>query len=205
MSGRRIAVDLGPLSLSLVEGGAPAVSGQEAAARVDDVLRLRSLMRQGSGAHRPQASPGADDVAGGGCPVGADTNTTDMKGGPAATYAPGMATLDDARVELLAFELSAALQAAQRMQTGRASEVRLVLRPTVLRDAELGVVDRDGMLEFSLWVGHDDDCRWLALQLPRLARVLGERLRRRLWLRLFDGVRRQQLLAEQAWPLEALA
>ena len=201
MSGRRIAVDLGPLSLSLLDGGASYVSGQQVAARSDDVLRLRSLMRQGAGAHAAHVSPGADSAAAK-SPTGSDSAPTGMTSGPAAMPATAMATLDEAQVEWLAFELSAALMAAPLLHTQKSADIRLALRPTVLRDAELGVVDRDGTLEFSLWVGNDDDCQWLAAQLPRLARTLGERLRRRLRMQLFERMR-QQLMAEQAWPPEA--
>ncbi len=76
------------------------------------------------------------------------------------------------------------------------------MRPLVLRDAELGVEDCDGELAFALWVGNTDDVHWLVLQLPRLAATLGERLCRRLRVRVFDAPRTSRLLAEQVWPTE---
>ncbi len=194
MSGRRTAVDLGPLSLVLFDGVGPSFP-VNASACGDDVLRLQSLMRAGrdaNGMDVPGLGEGEGEPDSGGSPVAAR---------PGAQGVSGMATLDEANVELLAFELSAVLQARQAMDADASGKFRLALRPVVLRDAELGVTECDGTLEFSLWVGNDDDCQWLATQLPRLARALGDRLRRRLCLRLFEGVR-QQLLAETTWPPE---
>ncbi len=189
MSGRRINVDLGPLALSLMEGTSPEHA--RAVVRGDDVQRLQSLVRGGSGSTDGRADRIEDDEQ-----TGCSGRANSVAG---AAGLHGLYTLDDAHVELLAFELSAAFQAAELKRSGCSSEVRLALRPAVLRDAELGVVESDGALQFSIWVGNDDDCQWLAQQLPRLARTLGEKLRRRLRLRLFGSVR-QHLLAEQAWP-----
>lgn len=196
MSGRRTAVDLGPLSLVLLDGIGPSFP-VNASACGDDVLRLRSLMRAGRDTPDMDA-PGLGEGRGEG---GAASGGT-VAARPGVTGVPGMPTLDEANAELLAFELSAALQARQAMSVGASEQVRLALRPAVLRDAELGVRDREGTLEFSLWVGNHDDCQWLATQLPRLASALGDRLRRQLRLRVFEGVGQQQLLAETAWPPE---
>lgn len=196
MSGRRTAVDLGPLSLVLFDGFDPSFPAN-ASACGDDVRRLQSLMRAGRES-TGMAAPGVGEGDGEGGP---DHGGSPVAARPGVQGVSGMATLDEANVELLAFELSAALQARQAMSADASGKVRLALRPGVLRDAELGVTECDGTLEFSLWVGNDDDCHWLAMQLPRLARALGDRLRRRLCLRLFEGVR-QQLLAETSWPPE---
>lgn len=195
MSNRRTAVDLGPLSLVLLDGVVPSVPAN-ASASGDDVLRLRSLMSAGRDAPGMPA-PGLAEGDGEGGPGGSSGICR-----PNAPCMPGMATLDEANVELLAFELSAALQARQAMFAGTSESVRLALRPAVLRDADLGVTDCDGTLEFSLWVGNDEDCQWLAKQLPRLAGALGDRLRCRLRLRVFGGEQLQQLLAETDWPPE---
>ncbi len=197
MSGRRTSVDLGPLSLVLLDGVGPSFPSN-ASVCGDDVHRLQSLMSAGrdtAGMDAPGLGEedGEDGPASGASPAAARL---------IAQGVTGMATLDDANVELLAFELSAALQARQVLAVDASKEVRLSLRPAVLRDAELGVTDCDGTLEFSLWVGNDDDCQWLARQLPRLARALGERLRCRLCLRVFEGIGQQQLLAETSWPPE---
>ncbi|MEO0316768.1 MAG: hypothetical protein RL404_445 [Pseudomonadota bacterium] len=194
MSSRRIHVDLGPLALCLPEGASPEPT--QPAGRSEDVRKLQALMRQGRGSQNDVGDRIELDEGMG------DSNRASSIAGASASH--GVCTLDDASVELLAFELSAALQAAELKRTDWSSEVRLALRPTVLRDAELGVIESEGALEYSLWVGNDDDCRWLAQQLPRLVRTLGEKLQRRLRLKLFGSVR-QHLLAEEAWPAGANA
>ncbi len=193
MRGRRIDVDLGPMALSLLEGGTASVAA-DAGAREEDALRLRSLLEGRPG---PAGDRGARaDVDDANSPSGAAGR---VAGGHDASGCPA---LDEANVELLAFELSAALQAMRSGHAGSSAEVRLFLRPTVLRDARLGVVESDGRLEFSLWVGHDEDCQWLVRQLPGLAGALGDRLRKTLRVRVFDGAG-QHLEGEHGWPPEA--
>lgn len=196
MTGRLIAVDLGPLSLSLLDGVAPSVPANSGPCS-DDVQRLQALIRSddalsGESGFEP---PDETDI---GIASSRTSPITDKSGDGV-----GVGTLDEVRIELLAFELSAAFQAALPMQAGASTSVRLALRPIVLRDAELSVADCDGLLEFSLWVGNRDDCEWLVLQLPSLARILGERVQRRIHLYLFESVHQPLLLAEQAWPMEA--
>ncbi len=197
MSGRRISVDLGPLSLVLCDGVGPSFPSNGSACG-DDVLRLQSLMRAGRdapGINAPGVSERDDE--------GGHASEGLISAARLGTQgASGMPTLDDAHVELLAFELSAALQARQAIPVDASEKVRLALRPAVLRDAELGVTDCDGTLEFSLWVGNDDDCQWLALQLPRLACAMGDRLRRPMRMRVFEAGRQQLMLAEASWPPE---
>ena len=197
MSGRRIPVDLGPLSLNVLEDGRPYTSAPSAS--IDDVLRLKAVMHGSTESphHFVQDHVAADDYG--------DIQANVASGRALRVAAPGGQALnapDEAHVALLAFEMSAALQTLSGLPAGDSSELRLVLRPMVLRDAELGVADSRGQLEFSLWVGDADDSQWLALQLPRLVATLGERLRRRLRVRVFEGMRTSRLLAEQAWPSE---
>ncbi len=199
MSGRRVAVDLGPLALSLLDVGAPPVA-VDPGARKEDAARLRSLTEARSGSAGDGAGLlAADDATDQGRNFGSIAGRLAISHDLTGCTAP-----DETNVELLAFELSAALQAlrsAQPRHVGAAAEVMLHLRPTVLRDARLGVVESDGRLEFSLWVGNDDDCQWLARQLPSLSRSLGDRLRTRLRLRVFDGTG-QHLVAGHDWPPE---
>lgn len=194
MSSRRINVDLGPLALTLLDGVLPELAQQTG--RRGDAQKLQALMRQGCGSQ--------DDVADRieGDEGGSDSNSTVYVAGTSGLH--DLCALDEANVELLAFELSTSLQTAELKRSDWSSEVRLALRPTVLRDAELGVIESEGTLEFFLYVGNHHDCCWLVQQLPLLAQTLGEKLGRRLRLRLFGSIRQHQL-AEQAWPAGANA
>ncbi len=197
MSGRRIPVDLGPLTLHVMDDGKSCASPHEAS--IDDVLRLRAVMRGSAGSSQDF---GHDHGVAGDDGEQAVSAATGRASCIAVPDICGMATLDDANVKLLASELTAALRSRSALPAGASSAVRLALRPLVLRDAELGVEDCDGELAFALWVGNTDDVHWLVLQLPRLAATLGERLCRRLRVRVFDAPRTSRLLAEQVWPTE---
>ncbi len=194
MNSRRIPVDLGPLTLHMMDDGRTCATPLVC---IDDVQRLRAAMRSGADSSRDFAPDrgvaGQEDAQ-------SDRAATGRASGIAVSDSCGMAALDEAHVELLAFDLSAALQSRPGVPAGMPSAVRLALRPLVLRDAELGVEDNGGQLEFALWVGHAEDVQWLASQLPRLAATLGERLRRRLRMRVFDALRSSLVLAEQVWP-----
>ncbi len=201
MSGRRIPVDLGPLSLHVLDDGGSCALLPSAC--IDDVLRLRSVMRGGADSPQDFAQEFAQDrglAAHEGAQ--ADRAGTNRTSGIAALDRGATATLDDSRVALLALDLSATLRYRPATTAGPSSAVRLALRPLVLRDAELGVEDSVGRLEFSLWVGDTDDAQWLVVQLPKLTVSLGERLRRSLRVRVFDALRTSRLLAEQVWPAE---
>ncbi len=200
MSGRRIPVDLGPMTLHVPDAGGSCASLPSAC--VNDVLRLRAVMRRG--ADSPQGfarAPGVAEDDG----HQADWAATGAASDIAVMVGCDRASLDDAPIEQLAFALSAALQSCPGAQGSACSAVRLALRPLVLRDAELGIEDSAGQLVFSLWVGDADDGQWLVWQLPRLTATLGERLNRPLRVCVFDGHCTSRLLAEQSRPAERAA
>lgn len=193
MSGKRIQVDLGPMFLTLPEAGAPSSSTQ-AAARAEDVIRLKALIDHGGSRPAAQAFDPETGTA-------AMRSADDLQGTGSRSSFAGMATLDEARVELLTFELGAALQVCHAAHPQPERAVKLALRPAVLRDATLSVAVCDGRLEFSITVGHADDREWLLQQLPNLALVLGSKLRQRLCLRVLAPANQDDVLAAEMWPV----
>ena len=199
MNAQRIFVDLGPMSLSLPEqGGASACVRIDA--QLDDVIRMKSLLgRCPESPHAFAGSMASDDAY---SKLGRDGLLVASDADPLRSES--LATSADAGIDSLAFELWAALKVSSS-SASTAALTRLALRPAVLRDAELGITDCNGVIEFSIWVGNQNDCQWLQPLLSKLARTVSDRLQRRLRVQLFEDSQATTPLAEQVWPPEFAA
>lgn len=199
MSGRPHDVDLGPMTLPLDVIGS-AISPATTAARPDDALRLRSLLQT-----EPATLNEASDLVLTGMGDGCIDDGDSAEGIGAMEDGAGVlvTSADDARLRGLALEISAALRNGAAPPIS-APAVRVSIRPSLLRETEIGVTESNGCIEFSLSVGQSADRDWLEGQLYQVAATLGARLSYRFRLVLLDPAS-ELLVAVQSWPPELQA
>jgi hypothetical protein len=208
MTGKRIQVDLGQMSMPVGEDRSSDFSpgnGSQRGADADrgDVDRLRAILR-GRGGNRSNVGIGGlgatPDLAGTGAPAfgptGLDAVPTPAppEEGPliAETGRRGDFTVDRIGEELESLWIGDGTRSRR--------EVRLRLRRQVLPHTSVRLFEAAGRLQVDMTVGQEDIRIWLAGRLPALAESLGARLSRPLRL-VVTGVRPARLESDSVdWP-----
>ena len=195
MSGKRVNLDLGLVSLPLGEGRGRHDDGfrpPEEADR-DDVSRLEALLGRGG---RGDGRPGED----------APPQEAAALSGP-STAARTAATLAQAGAEIERLWIAHGAQGAERKgETADAQpaqgprEARLRMRPGILADTTVCIHVDGGRLGVGTHVGCEATRRWLEAELPALARTLEQRLRGPLHLLVRGVGAAQPIHACLDWP-----
>ena len=168
MTGRRVDLNLGLVSLPLGEDRRQGEheSPAQRQADPDDVARLQAVLGREAPAQAADGTPAQPETG----------------GAPPSRLTPGMADGDGHARTGAEIERLWVANGALGLR-----EVRLRMRRDILPDTTLRIFESGARLQIELYVGCEATRRWLAADLPVLARTLGRRLRHPLHL-LVSGV-----------------